>query len=178
MVARVVPEDTAMDAKKIGETVIAAAIGAILPIVGAVYVLGGRMAELDRLREQVADLRTELRASQGEIAAVRAESHKLQEEIRTEMRVSLGEALQGLNRQISAAPVLALPSGSSVLTDQARTKQELEQIQQWGKQQQRWTDELLKEMDEVMNSITSFGQPSAGPAAPAGAEARPTDSKP
>ena len=157
-----------MDAKKISETVIAAAIGAILPIVGAVYVLGGRMAELDRLREQVADLRTELRASQGEIAAVRAESRKLQEEIRTEMRASLGEALQELNRQISAAPVLALPSGNSVLTDQARTKQELEQIQHWGEQQQRWMNELVKQMDEAMNSITSFGQPSTGPAAPAG----------
>jgi hypothetical protein len=33
-------------------------------IVGAVYLLGGGMAELDRLREQVAELRTELRASQ------------------------------------------------------------------------------------------------------------------
>lgn len=32
------------------------------------------MAELDRLREQVADLRSELRASQGEIAAMRADS--------------------------------------------------------------------------------------------------------
>ena len=167
-----------MDAKKISETVIAAAIGAILPIVGAVYVLGGRMAELDRLREQIADLRTELRASQGEIAAVRAESRKLQEEIRTEMRASLGEALQELNRQISAAPVLALPSGNSVLTDQARTKQELEQIQQWGEQQQRWMNELVKQMDEAMNSITSFGQPSTGPAAPAGAEASDTDGRP
>jgi uncharacterized protein (DUF3084 family) len=168
-----------MDAKKISETVIAAAIGAILPIVGAVYVLGGRMAELDRLREQVADLRTELRASQGEIAAVRAESRKLQEETRAEVRVSLGETLQDLNRQISAAPVLALPSGNSVLTDQARTKQELEQIQQWGKQQQRWMDQLGSQISKAVDSLaSSIGEPGAGAAPPAGAEASPTDSKP
>ena len=163
-----------MDARKISETVIAAAIGAVLPIVGAVYVLGGRMAELDRLREQVADLRSELRASQGEIAAVRADSQKLQEEIRAEVRASLGEALQDLNRQISAAPVLALPSGNSVLTDQARTKQELEQIQQWGEQQQRWMDELGKQISDAIDDITSLGQPSAGPA-PASGEASATD---
>ena len=164
-----------MDARKISETVIAAAVGAILPIVGAVYVLGGRMAELDRLREQVADLRSELRASQGEIAAVRADSQKLQEEIRAEVRASLGEALQDLNRQISAAPVLALPSGNSVLTDQARTKQELEQIQQWGEQQQRWMDELGKQISDAIDDITSLGQPGAGPAAPASDEAGATD---
>jgi hypothetical protein len=176
--ARVAPEDTFMDAKKISETVIAAAIGAILPIVGAVYVLGGRMAELDRMREQVAELRTEVQASQGEIAAVRAESRELQEEIRAEIRISLGEALEDLNRQISAAPVLALPSGNSLLTDQARTKQELEQIQQWGEQEQRWINQLVKQIDQTMNSITSFGLPSADPAAPPGAEATPTDGKP
>ena len=168
-----------MDARKISETVIAAAIGAILPIVGAVYVLGGRMAELDRLREQVADLRSELRASQGEIAAVRADSQKLQEEIRAEVRASLGEALQDFNRQISAAPVLALPSGNSVLTDQARTKQELEQIQQWGKQQQRWMDQLGSQISKAVDSLaSSIGEPGAGAAPPAGAEASPTDSKP
>jgi chromosome segregation ATPase len=164
-----------MDARKISETVLAAAVGAILPIVGAVYVLGGRMAELDRLREQVAELRSELRASQGEIAAVRADSQKLQEEIRAEVRASLGEALQDLNRQISAAPVLALPSGNSVLTDQARTKQELEQIQQWGEQQQRWMDELGKQISDAIDGITSLGQPGAGPAAPASGEASATD---
>jgi hypothetical protein len=49
---------------------------------------------------------------------------------------------------------------------------------QWGDQQQRWTNELVKQMDEVMDSITSFGQPSAGPTAPAGAAASATDGKP
>lgn len=164
-----------MDAKKISETVIAAAIGAILPIVGAVYVLGGRMAELDRMREQVAELRAEVQASQGEIAAVRAESRQLQEEIRAEIRVSLGAALEDLNRQISAAPVLALPSGNSLLTDQARTKQELEQIQQRGEQQQRWMDELGQQISDAIDDITSLGQPGAGPAAPASDEAGATD---
>jgi hypothetical protein len=96
---------------------------------------------------------------------VRAESRKLQEDIRAEVHATLGEALQGLDRQIAAAPVLAVPSGNSVLTDQARTKQELEQIQQWGEQQQRCIQDLSGRTSDIPNNITTESLPPAAGAA-------------
>jgi hypothetical protein len=90
----------------------------------------------------------------------------------------VGEALQNLNRQISAVPVLVPPN--TVLIDQARTAQELQQIQDWGASQQRWIKGMTDRIDEILRDagIGDLAPAAGAPGAAAAEEAGATEDKP